>query len=77
MMIEARAGMSDNYECFEYQKDLWMLANPAFKARRHEDFERHSGQSNVLFIDGHIDSLAATEIGTLAANAEIYGNGSW
>jgi prepilin-type processing-associated H-X9-DG protein len=35
------------------------------------------GQSNILFIDGHVESLEATEIGRLAANAEIYGNGTW
>ena len=73
MMIEARAGLSDNYECFQYQKDLWMLANPVFKARRHEDFERHPGQSNVLFVDGHVDMLLPHELGKMSQNQEHFG----
>ena len=78
MMLEVRGNIGLTYRtCMDLDKHLAALEDPAFRHVNHEDFERHMGQSNVSFIDGHVDSLAATEIGTLAANAEIYGNGSW
>jgi prepilin-type N-terminal cleavage/methylation domain-containing protein/prepilin-type processing-associated H-X9-DG protein len=78
MMLEVRGNTMLNYRtCIDLNYHLAALEDPAARHPYIEDFERHVGQSNVLFIDGHVDSLAATEIGRLAANAEIYGNGLW
>jgi len=77
MMLETRAHpLSNTGVCFDLDH-LIPLQDPTFRHTRHEEFERHMGQSNVLFIDGHVDSLVATEVGRLAANAEIVANGTW
>ena len=78
MMLEVRGNTGLTYRtCMDLNGHLAAFEDPAYMHPNIEDFERHMGQSNVLFIDGHVDSLATAEIGTLAANAEIYGNGSW
>jgi len=79
MMLEMGAHSLDpDNECFRLIRDISYMRDPAVKhTLNHDQFERHMGQSNVLFIDGHVDSLLPQDIGDLAATAEHYGNGIW
>lgn len=69
MLIEGRA--QGDRECFRFRSNLGTMANGgrhSFKA----DFERHLGQANYLFIDGHVDTLLPSDVGELANNQEHY-----
>ena len=71
LLIEGRA--QGDIECFRFHGTLNLMANGG----RHpyqEDFERHLGQANYLFIDGHVDTLLPTVVGQMANNQEHYGS---
>ena len=77
MMLETRAHTRiRDHECFDL-RHVVVMQDRTYKHPRLEEFERHMGQSNVLFVDGHVDPLEATEIGRLAGTAELSSNGYW
>ena len=72
MMVEAYTRQSGT-GCFRLTSDLAILAHRPPYGTRHpnqEDFERHLGQANFLFIDGHIGRLLPLDAGRLANNQE-------
>ncbi len=73
LLVEARAKNDPSFvdsECFRFRADLGILANPRVRHAFHEDWQRHLGQANYGFIDGHVDTLAPKEAGELANNQE-------
>ncbi len=75
MMIEARANFdiaSGDRECFRFKDHLGVLASGTRSHLNQQDWERHLGQSNYLFIDGHVQTLLPHDAGQLANNQEHY-----
>ena len=72
MLIEGRSKIGDpNRECFRFASDLGILAS-GIKHPYQEDWERHLGQANYLFIDGHVNTLMPVKAGELGNNQEHY-----
>jgi prepilin-type processing-associated H-X9-DG protein len=70
MMVEASTRQDGN-ACFRFTSHLAVLAAPQPHPNQ-EGFECHLGQSNFLFIDGHIRRLLPRDAGHLANNQEYY-----
>ncbi len=75
MLIEARANFdiaSGDRECFRLREHLGILASGRRNHLNMKDWERHLGQANYLFIDGHVLTLMPHDAGQLANNQEHY-----
>ena len=69
---------SNQRECFRFIGDLATLANGKYRARfgpknvhvNYGTWERHFGSTNVLFLDGHVNTHLPQEIGHMARRQE-------
>ena len=57
--------------CFRYLDHMVLLGKPGFRTFLPHTWERHFGQSNFAFMDGHIASHTVQEAGELAAQQEF------
>ena len=70
MLIEGQnTGMLDR-ECFRFDS-LAVLRLPITKRRVNYSYLRHTGASNMVFMDGHVDSLTPVEVGDLAIRQQF------
>lgn len=58
--------------CFRFRSDIGPMSDPAHRHPHHETWQRHLGQANYLFLDGHVDTLRPREAGEIANNQEYY-----
>jgi prepilin-type processing-associated H-X9-DG protein len=83
MMVEGKSlgvnnGQIDanvNKECVRFMDDLAELIAPSIRRGMHPNlptWSRHSGKSNVPFLDGHVDRLAPKQLGRMAKLQEHY-----